>query len=76
MNLELYHGDLVAVVGKIGAGKSTFLNCLITEVPTYKGSLKFKGIEGNSNCNDKINFRFSYKNWICRIRTLYIPRYN
>lgn len=35
------------ILGKVGSGKSTFLNCILKEIPYYKG---------NFACNGKIAY--------------------
>jgi len=43
IDLEVYKGDVIVVVGPSGSGKSTFLRCLnLLEIP-QKGSIYFEG---------------------------------
>lgn len=52
IDLDVYRGDIVAVIGPSGSGKSTFLRCLNNlEVPTH-GDILF---EGKSIINGKVN---------------------
>src|SRR5580692_9610604 len=45
VNLSIFEGEIVAIVGQSGAGKSTFLHCVGTlDIPT-RGSLKVDGEE-------------------------------
>ncbi len=45
VNLSIFEGEIVAIVGASGAGKSTFLHCVGTlDIPT-RGSLKVDGEE-------------------------------
>ena len=46
INLKIPKGKIVAVVGAVGAGKSTFLNSLIGETKKLKGSVTFSGSVG------------------------------
>ena len=44
-DLEVYRGEVVAIIGPSGSGKSTFLRCLnLLETPT-KGTITFNGTE-------------------------------
>ena len=42
-NLEVRHGDLCCIVGKVGAGKSSLLLSLMGEIDKLKGSVKLSG---------------------------------
>lgn len=45
INLDIYQGDVIAVIGPSGCGKSTFLRCLnCLEDPTA-GSIRFDGVD-------------------------------
>ncbi|KAJ3086454.1 hypothetical protein HK100_008695, partial [Physocladia obscura] len=43
INLKIKKGDLVAVVGAVGSGKSSLLNALIGEMKTVSGTVTFSG---------------------------------
>lgn len=43
INVTIQKGDLCAVVGPVGSGKSSFLQALIGEMKRTKGSVKFGG---------------------------------
>ncbi|EAR97613.1 ABC transporter C family protein (macronuclear) [Tetrahymena thermophila SB210] len=43
IDLHLQKGEFVSIVGKIGSGKSTLLNCILKEVPKFRGSFSFSG---------------------------------
>ncbi|KAL2322784.1 hypothetical protein Fmac_027163 [Flemingia macrophylla] len=43
INLTVFHGMRVAVCGTVGSGKSTFLSCILGEVPKKSGILKVCG---------------------------------
>ncbi|KAL4446518.1 hypothetical protein ABPG74_001259 [Tetrahymena malaccensis] len=43
IDLHVQKGEFVSVVGKIGSGKSTLLNCILKEVPRFRGEFSFKG---------------------------------
>ena len=50
IDLDIYKGEVVAIIGPSGGGKSTFLRCLnMLETPT-KGDILF---EGNSLVDKK-----------------------
>ncbi len=52
IDIDIYKGDVVCVIGASGSGKSTFLRCLnMLEVPT-DGSILF---EGADLTNDKVD---------------------
>ena len=48
ITMHIDQGSLIGVVGKIGSGKSTFLSCLMEELPLTTGTLSYfgKGLEG------------------------------
>lgn len=43
MNLQVKEGELVAVVGAVGAGKSSFISSLLGEMETVSGSVITRG---------------------------------
>ncbi|KAL4462596.1 hypothetical protein ABPG74_000426 [Tetrahymena malaccensis] len=43
INLQIKQGEYIGIVGKVGSGKSSFLSCILQEVPKYKGYLNFSG---------------------------------
>ncbi|MBA0654459.1 hypothetical protein Goklo_021464 [Gossypium klotzschianum] len=43
INLKVSHGMSVAVCGTVGSGKSSFLSCLLGELPKISGTLKLFG---------------------------------
>ncbi|EAR97449.2 ABC transporter family protein (macronuclear) [Tetrahymena thermophila SB210] len=43
INLDIQNGDLVAIIGRIGSGKSSLLSCILQEIPYFKGSFSFNG---------------------------------
>ncbi|EAR91413.2 ABC transporter family protein (macronuclear) [Tetrahymena thermophila SB210] len=43
INLDIQNGDLVAIIGRIGSGKSSFLSCILQEIPYFKGNFSFNG---------------------------------
>ena len=56
INLEVNKGDVIAVIGSSGSGKSTFLRCLnLLEEPT-KGTLSFQGEDYFSIKKNKEDF--------------------
>ena len=70
INLEVKKGSLVAVVGAVGSGKSTFLNSLIGETKKSQGSVMICGTTGyaaqeawiqNASVKDNILFGLEYE---------------
>lgn len=45
LDMEVYHGDFVYIVGKVGTGKTSIIRTIIAENPLYKGSGKACGYE-------------------------------
>ncbi|MBA0716489.1 hypothetical protein Golax_015316, partial [Gossypium laxum] len=43
INLKVSHGMSVAICGTVGSGKSSFLSCLLGELPKISGTLKLFG---------------------------------
>lgn len=43
LTLNIKAGECVAIVGRVGSGKSSLLNCILREIPRYKGGFTFKG---------------------------------
>eukprot|EP00257_Ricinus_communis_P028133 XP_025015547.1 ABC transporter C family member 3 isoform X3 [Ricinus communis] len=43
INFKAFHGMKVAVCGTVGSGKSSFLSCILGEVPKVSGTLKLCG---------------------------------
>ncbi|KAL4456646.1 hypothetical protein ABPG74_000753 [Tetrahymena malaccensis] len=43
IDLNIKRGELVCIVGKVGSGKTSLLNCLLREIPIYKGYFNFSG---------------------------------
>ncbi|KAL4493366.1 hypothetical protein ABPG73_007173 [Tetrahymena malaccensis] len=43
INISVQNGDLVAIVGRIGSGKSSLLSCILQEVPYFNGNFSFNG---------------------------------
>ncbi|XP_056011170.1 ATP-binding cassette sub-family C member 4-like isoform X2 [Ostrea edulis] len=46
INLDVKQGELLAVVGSVGSGKSSLLMCLLKELPPAMGKLHVNGIMG------------------------------
>ncbi|MBI4495286.1 MAG: ABC transporter ATP-binding protein [Chloroflexi bacterium] len=45
VNLDVYQGEFVCIVGTSGCGKTTFLNCVDGLLPITGGSLSLDGVE-------------------------------
>ncbi|XP_066581201.1 probable multidrug resistance-associated protein lethal(2)03659 [Prorops nasuta] len=43
MNLNIKQGELIAIVGQVGSGKTSFLNVLLKELPLKSGNLQING---------------------------------
>ncbi|KAI3881272.1 hypothetical protein MKW92_018819, partial [Papaver armeniacum] len=43
LNIQVNHGMRVAVCGTVGSGKSSFLSCILGEVPKVSGTIKISG---------------------------------
>lgn len=43
INIELPKGKLIGVIGSVGAGKSSFLQLLLRELPLESGSMRING---------------------------------
>ena len=50
INLEVYAGEIIGIIGTNGAGKSTLLNCLTGQLPLSNGAIHLNGqkISGQS----------------------------
>jgi branched-chain amino acid transport system ATP-binding protein len=44
VDLDVYQGEVVALIGSNGAGKSTLLRCLSGLIPAYSGQLSLDGV--------------------------------
>ncbi|XP_012135510.2 ATP-binding cassette sub-family C member 4 isoform X5 [Megachile rotundata] len=62
ISMEIESGQLCALVGPVGSGKSSFLNLLLKELPLGAGRLKFhyKPLDDLNNEHDASNLRISY----------------
>lgn len=57
IDLEIYRGEVVVIIGPSGSGKSTFLRTLnLLEVPS-KGKISFEGIDITDKKNDIFKMR-------------------
>ncbi|UCB54042.1 MAG: ABC transporter ATP-binding protein [Thiotrichales bacterium] len=48
IDLDIHHGDRVALVGSNGAGKTTLIRCLLGEY-NYQGKIEIDGLEPGAN---------------------------
>eukprot|EP00252_Welwitschia_mirabilis_P009305 TRINITY_DN21798_c0_g1_i1.p1 TRINITY_DN21798_c0_g1~~TRINITY_DN21798_c0_g1_i1.p1 ORF type:complete len:1500 (-),score=211.88 TRINITY_DN21798_c0_g1_i1:321-4820(-) len=46
INLDVKHGNLVAIVGTVGSGKSSLLSAVLGEMPKLSGEIKVSGTTG------------------------------
>jgi ABC-2 type transport system ATP-binding protein len=52
INIEINRNEICALVGRNGAGKSTFINSLLGLIPIKGGAIKINGIEVNKKTSD------------------------
>jgi ATPase subunit of ABC transporter with duplicated ATPase domains len=66
INVTIQKGELCAVAGPVGAGKSSFLQALIGEMKRTKGSVKFGGSIAYASQQawmQSCSLRVSWKDW-------------
>lgn len=61
VNLHIHCGRLTAIIGRNGAGKSTFVKAILNEIP-HEGTIEFKDIRNNEFPNLKIGYVPQYLN--------------
>ena len=53
IDFEIKPGEIVCIIGRSGAGKSTFLRCINRLIHSDAGSINFEGIEISNKMNSK-----------------------
>ena len=56
LNLEMHSGEIIALVGKNGVGKSTFSRCLCGLHKEIKGTILYDGVRTNYKKRRKIGY--------------------
>ena len=57
IDFDVYHGDVISIIGPSGSGKSTLLRCInLLERPTA-GSIRYLGSDMTSKGNDVYSYR-------------------
>ncbi|KAL9643549.1 hypothetical protein ABK040_010162 [Willaertia magna] len=63
INLNVKKGEFIAIIGKVGQGKSTLLKSILGETNILKGSIKL-----NNNINSNTNLKFAFVSQVPWIR--------
>ena len=53
LSLNVLEGDCLAVMGRNGVGKTTFVQCLMGLIPTKSGSINFQGIDISKRSSER-----------------------
>lgn len=53
INLEINEGEIITILGKNGAGKTTMLNCILKLIPFNEGQIIFNNIDFKEYSNEK-----------------------
>ena len=53
LSLNVLEGDCIAVMGRNGVGKTTFVQCLMGLIPTKSGSINFQGIDISKRSSER-----------------------
>ena len=56
LNLTIYSGELVAIIGPNGARKSTLLKTIVGLIPPYAGKVMLHGVAAFSHHSDCVSY--------------------
>ena len=60
LNMDIYPGDFVYIVGKVGTGKTSIIRTIIAETPLRNGQGQVCGFSLETIKEKEIPFRFSF----------------
>ncbi len=60
INLEVKKGQLVAIIGRVGSGKTSLLNAILGEISKVRGELTIFSDDNEDGNNDNMRMPLSY----------------